>query len=154
MFYDEAIEHFNICNVFQGFIPIKPKPKQSFAMGKHGGFTPDVTKKYVQSLKKWWLQHWQCGLIEGTIYLKCCFCVKFRQTDAYAAEKVPLLLNMTQVDLDNLQKPLQDAMQGVVMRKDEQVCVLNSCKIRCNYVGTGVQIFTIRQNFKNIHRVT
>lgn len=148
MYYEEVLEHLKINEVFKGFIPIKPKPKQSFTMGKSGGFTPAATKKYVKSLSTWWSENWKKEFLVGTIYLQCCFCVKFRQIDRYIAEKVPLVLNMTQVDLDNLQKPLQDAMQGIVMRKDEQVCVLNSCKIRCAYEGIGIQISTVQQEFK------
>ena len=154
MYYNEVLKHLKISEVFKGFIPIKPKPKQSFTMGLSGGYTPTATKNYVKALQKWWKTNWRRDFLVGTIYLQCCFCVKFRQADSYAAERVPLVLNMTQVDLDNLQKPLQDAMQGIVMRKDEQVCVLNSCKIRCAYEGIGIQVSTMQQEFKNIYKVT
>lgn len=147
MNYDCIFERCRYNTLLSTFIPIRPIPKQSFLMGHGRGYIPKRLVDYVKALKTHLQGVWQGPPFNDPVMIKFCFCVKFRKCDDTFKSKAPFMLNVSQVDLDNLTKPIQDAMQGLLFNNDKQVCLTNACKVRCEHEGTGIDVYQVNQVF-------
>ena len=92
-----------------------PLPKQSFKMGRGGGYTPQATKDY-QELVSWMAKKCLADMghkpMQGNISVELYF---WRG-------------NKRKVDLDNLSKCVLDAMNGVIYEDDRQITALHLFK--------------------------
>lgn len=105
-------------------IPIQPKPKQSVRFSRTGSFQPREIRNYVDALR-WYIrsQHRQPPTdqplsIGITYYFQAAKSMK--KADI---ARLPLP-HVKRPDLDNLTKPVLDAMAGIVFIDDSQVCEL------------------------------
>lgn len=87
------------------FVEGNPVPKQSFKMGKHGGYQPKRVTDWQETVG-WTAKSRHRG----------------EPTDKrYAVKLIFYRKGKRKVDCGNLDKPVLDAMQGIIYIDDEQV---------------------------------
>ena len=135
----------NRTQLFTGFIPCIPLPKQSVKMGNGHGYVPKRIKDYCDFLRGWWKQHYDVQVHSGPIELEIVFCFPYRKQDFPYNRQVDFIFNMSRVDVENLCKPLLDSMHSIVFKDDKQVVMLNVAKIRQVISGIAIQVNEISQ---------
>jgi Holliday junction resolvase RusA-like endonuclease len=107
-------------------VDAEPVPKQSYRAVKGGGYT-DPRVKAWQELVSWRAKIEMNGRdpITGPVSMRVVFC----------------LSNRRRVDLDNLNKGVSDAMNGIVFKDDTQVVNLHLVKHVKKNPGILVQVY-------------
>lgn len=105
-------------------IPIKPMPKQSVRGGKFGVYQPAEIRKYVSDLK--WLikSQWRGGILSCPVVVSIKYYFKApKSTPKKILQSLELepRPHAKRPDLDNLTKPVLDAMSGICFLDDSQV---------------------------------
>jgi Holliday junction resolvase RusA-like endonuclease len=101
--------------MIQFHVPGNPLPKQSFKKSKKGGYTPKRIKEWEETVA--WTAKAAMGqqeLLQG----------KLQQELLQGKLKCDLVFvrdNRRRVDVNNLSKPVTDAMNGVVYDDDSQI---------------------------------
>jgi len=114
------------------YFPIRPQAKQSARMGFSGSVHADPKKKaYVGKLRAHVASLWAgkepaTGPVSLTIY----YCFKWPKKQKTRAERLGWDFYTSVPDLDNLSKPVKDALKGVAYLDDSQVVDLHVRKIR------------------------
>ncbi|HAG28821.1 MAG TPA: hypothetical protein DCL39_05140 [Alteromonas macleodii] len=129
------------------FVPGRPIAKQSFRVGRFGGYQPKrVTDfKKLASLianeaakKQGWVKH------DGPLHLELMF--RFRcPKSARKADKAVERWNTKRPDLDNIEKSITDGLDGL-MNDDSQICSKSSIKTIAPFgetEGTYVTVHTL-----------
>ena len=132
---------------FEVFIPIVPVPKQSVKIGKGHGYVPTRVTEYIEKIKTVVKGKYTGKPVKGLIGIELCFCFPFRTCDKQFASKFPYCISAIQKDLDNLKKPVFDAISGILIDNDRQICYDPACKIRTHKPGIGLVTYKIRQRF-------
>lgn len=109
------------------FLDIKPTPKQSTKFSNGRAYTPARLKKYVNDLKLLIKSQYKGDLLDTPIKIKRLH-FYFEPTKTMLKSKkirselacfvIPVIVKP---DLDNLCKPLFDAMEGVIFKGDQQI---------------------------------
>ena len=105
------------------FIPGVPVPKGRPRLSRHGVYTPRKTKNwesYVYMVAK---QHKPKELITSSIYIKLDFYMPWPKS-----KKFKVIKHVSRPDLDNLEKAVLDALEGVMFKNDSQIWMKDSTK--------------------------
>lgn len=124
-------------------INIVPQPKQSVQFSKRGfAYTPAKKRKYQKALKDAIAaSELPKELLEGPLAMGIEFCFPLTKSDTSTKKKRKKLEDnggwmpaSSQVigDLDNLMKPVSDALNGLVIVDDGHICVARLSKIKAN----------------------
>ena len=117
-------------NRIEFFVDTRPIAKQSFRMGRGGGYQPKrVTdfKKYAQVLaiaaakEQGWEKTGEPLMLDLTFYFKC-------PKSAKKADKEVIRWHTKRPDLDNIEKSITDALCDL-MEDDSQICSKVSRKL-------------------------
>lgn len=100
--------------VVRFFVAGTPISKQSFKMGKHGGYTPDHIKAWASSVQYEAMRFIQ-DKVDGDVFVKLYF----------------YMPNNKRVDLDNLSKNVLDAIKDICFGDDSSVTKLLLTKTVC-----------------------
>ncbi len=105
-------------------IPMVPSPKQSFRMGKRGGYQPARIAQNTNNLCHLMLQHRPDPPLSGALELDVVVQYRYRKSEPKKNRNAPII-KPNGADHDNLQKQLCDAMQtiGFFENGDEQIAV-------------------------------
>ena len=101
-------------------IAITPQAKQSVAGGKGKFYTPTRKRAYVDALRTYIMGSPPSRLLVGPVRLSVTFIWPYRKSTA-KRDRGGLIDKVTRPDMDNLLKPLKDAMSGVVYHDDSEV---------------------------------
>lgn len=135
--------------MYSGFIPVKPQPKQSMRIGQGRGFPDPKKAAYQRELARHIPE--VAVKLSQKVQLNVIFISKGRQSD----------LHQGRADVDNLMKPLQDALQGKLMQNDSQIVIGREAKL-CHPTIEGIYwevaaVFPfsdgIKQFFANLEKV-
>jgi Holliday junction resolvase RusA-like endonuclease len=96
------------------FVAGNPIPKQSFKMGKHGGYTPENVKAWSAQVQAEAMRYVQ-DKIDGNVFVKMYF----------------YMPNKRRVDLDNLSKNVLDSVKDICFGDDSTVTRLLITKSVC-----------------------
>ena len=120
-------------------LDVKLKAKQSTSFGKGHAFTPPEKRKYLKELVKLIKQSYSgpkfCGLIRITLI----YSFPWRKIDK-GRESLGWVLMSSHVDLDNLHKPVLDALEGILFNDDCKVVVSREMKIRSSFSGVAILV--------------
>jgi len=97
-------------------IKIKPQSKQSVRYSKNKFYTDPIKKAYVNALKQELRRQFTNQLIDKPIALSVSFVFAHRNKKLWGTYKT------TRPDLDNLLKPLKDALSETVIKDDSLIC--------------------------------
>lgn len=116
-----------------------PKPKQSVQFGRYGAFTSKEKREYVDNLVKD-LYNTSGNKFEDTVRITIVYCFPFLVKEAEWSFK------KTRPDLDNLTKPVLDALANKWLIDDAQVAVLQVKKIKYKFPCIIIKIDEIIEN--------
>jgi Holliday junction resolvase RusA-like endonuclease len=103
----------------------EPVPKQSYRATKRGGgYTPERVKTWQTLVKLKAREAWRRDPLTGPVAMR----VVFR------------LGNRRRVDLENLQKAIGDALNGVVYQDDSQITSLHLAKMLHEKPGVLIEV--------------
>lgn len=130
------------------FIPINPKAKQSFRFTKTGmKFQPADVIEYKNTLQSIIINQLPKGFVPFETGLYVIYHFKYpypknlsKKKKASLIEKFGKIFRSKKQDLDNLQKAVNDAMNGIVFKDDSLICVANSFKYYSDKPGTSIII--------------
>ena len=122
-------------------INIVPQPKQSAQFSKRGfAYTPAKKKKYQKALKDAIAaSELPKELFEGPLSMGIEFCFPLTDSDTKTKKKRQKLednggwmfaSSQRIGDLDNLMKPVSDALNGLVIVDDGHICIARLTKIK------------------------
>jgi Holliday junction resolvase RusA-like endonuclease len=102
------------------YIPITPMAKQSVRFNPQTGFAyqPAKVKKYVNLLKQILKSNRPPELFEGDLEIRICFSFKWLKSHTKKTRKLGWVFKRKKPDSDNLQKPLFDALNGIIIKDD------------------------------------
>jgi len=108
-------------NQWQCEIAITPQAKQSVRFIKNGRAYPDRGKaQYVNALRLYVMAHPPTAILQGPLSLSADFIWPYPKSWG-KKKRMGIHAKATRPDIDNLVKPLKDAMTGVVFQDDAQV---------------------------------
>lgn len=106
-----------------------PQAKQSVRFGNRRAF-PDTKKvKYVKALADAFKADYGGPPLKGMLRLTILYCFPWTQKQK-AMESLGWALTDKHVDVDNLLKPVKDALKKIIMDDDSQVVDVRARKIR------------------------
>lgn len=109
-----------------------PLPKQSFKMGKRGGYTePRIKAWQTKVAEEAGIAMFGKDMLRGKLEVNIFF----------------IRGDMRRVDLDNLSKAVLDAMNKIVYEDDKQVTALHLYK-GYNKDNPGIQVIVNQDNYK------
>ena len=111
----------------------EPLPKQSFRVGKGQGFQPERIKNWEALVRDYAALAVRHGPYKGAFEIALTF---YRYT-------------RYKVDVGNLEKPVLDAMNGVVYHDDDQVVKLHQAKCKAYtkaQAGVKVEIWRVEDD--------
>tara|TARA_B110000908_G_scaffold143818_1_gene173023 strand:- start:1845 stop:2309 length:465 start_codon:yes stop_codon:yes gene_type:complete len=122
-------------------IDIIPQPKQSTQFSKRGfAYTPAKKRKYQKALKDAIAaSELPDNLLEGPLSMGIYFCFPLTKSDTATKKKRQKLednngwifaSSQKIGDLDNLMKPVSDALNGLVIVDDGHICIARITKIK------------------------
>jgi Holliday junction resolvase RusA-like endonuclease len=122
-------------------VEIKPQAKQSVRFNRRTGRAfPDVVKqKYVADVVEQLKAQYVGAPICGHVRLTCVYSFPWTK-DTKSMVSLGWVLKADDPDLDNLQKPLADALNGVCLGDDAQIVCVQSIKVRSNLIGIAIKI--------------
>jgi Holliday junction resolvase RusA-like endonuclease len=136
-------------------IPVKPQAKQSVktAFYDKAGLrlkTPHVYRdpvkmKYVANLRTIIKEQWKVPKLICPLRMTVIYSRKIAKSKVTSLE---WFLDEARIDLDNLNKPLADAMQGLVFQDDSQLVEVRHRKIRVHQDSIFVLIEHVVPNRK------
>ena len=113
----------------------EPQAKQSMRFGGKSAWTDPKKKKYVKALSKAFKEQHVGRPLTGLLRLSVIYGFPFTQEES-AFLRLGWSLTDKCIDLDNLLKPVKDALKKIVMVDDSQVVDVRARKIR--YVEGGI----------------
>lgn len=122
--------------IFEHEFIIRPQPKQSVRSGKGRFFIDPKKKKYVEDIK----QEAQIFYGSEPTELPVCLDVVF-----YFNHKTKKGYHASRPDIDNLLKPLKDALSGIVYKDDSQICKIFAQKRYSKEARIIIKIATINK---------
>lgn len=126
---------------------LKPQPKQSTRFGKGRAFTSAKKRAYMKSLAEELSKHFTGSTpMAGDIRVSVLYAFPWRQSDPDVVRDLGWAFMNVRPDVDNLFKPLADAMQGVCFADDGQVVEVRARKIRSDDEGIAVRLDSVLRN--------
>lgn len=126
-------------------IPIRPMPKQSVRFNKKTGHTyqPPSVVKYVETLRAAISEVWEYKVTDLPLSIEVEF--SFRTPKSFPGWRRTLIdgepePRPVRPDIDNLTKPLLDAMSGIIYEDDAQVYHLSAKKQTATNDGISIVI--------------
>lgn len=123
------------------FEDIKPQAKQSVRFTRTGHAHPDRKKeKYVKDLVSMLRRGYNGPCIQGKVRLTVIYSFPWRKEDKpyRSLGWIPMVEKPDVVD--NLNKPLADAMQGICFTNDSIVVEIRARKIRSDLLGIMARV--------------
>lgn len=110
------------------WIPVSPVAKGRPRATKTGRvYTPAKTKQYEEAVAAAAAVSWGVRpVLDGPLEMKIFFMMPRRKSD----KGEDIIPHFQRPDLDNLEKALLDALNGIVFHDDAQVCLKRSAKMR------------------------
>lgn len=102
-------------------IPIVPVAKQSVRGGKFGYYQPKKKRLYQESVAYFVAQSKPPRRLQGALRLSAKFVFPYLKQHSKKARELGEILKTTRPDMDNLLKPLKDAMKYIVYDDDAQI---------------------------------
>jgi Holliday junction resolvase RusA-like endonuclease len=126
---------------------IKPQAKQTTRFTKFGhAFTPAKKRQYVADLVEMFKAH-EIKQFEGRLRVTVVYSFVWRKSDAKIAKKQSWAYMDKRPDIDNLFKPVADALQGSnVIKDDGQIVEVRVRKIRSPQDGIAIKIEQISEH--------
>lgn len=141
--------------MLQIIIPIKPLAKQSVRFTRSGiAYQPASSKSYCQSLKYYARSQYRGEPESGAIAVDVIF--TFPPLKSFTKKRMDALEDEPEIhckkpDLDNLAKPLLDAMNGILWVDDSQICQLSLSK---NIgIEMGIQIYVHQLDQDDVEKI-
>lgn len=107
----------------------QPRPRARAIPLKNGKHTAQVyhDKKHPVNAYRLTIadearKRWQNGIIEGPLRLDIAFIFPRPQRMVWKTKPMPRTRFTSKPDIDNLRKPVMDALTGIMWRDDSQVC--------------------------------
>lgn len=118
---------------FRTFIDCKPIAKQSVRTSKGHFYTSKKQADYVKKLKEIFKFRYKQVQLDGFVYIEIGYC--FGPRTIFGSS-----FYLGRVDLDNLTKPVLDAMSGIVFKDDKQVVHATLWKYRGHNQGLDIEV--------------
>jgi Holliday junction resolvase RusA-like endonuclease len=114
--------------------------------GKGGAYTDPKKKAYVNSIAAKVSVYSPSIRFTGSVYVGVIYCFGWRKSDKIT--DISIMRNMTaRPDLDNLQKPLFDALSlGGMLEDDASIVRTSTMKVRWMYEGIMLKICSASAN--------
>ena len=136
-------------------IDIVPQPKQSAQFSKQGfAYTPKKKRKYQKALKDAVAaSELPKELLEGPLAMRIEFCFPLTKSDTKTKKKRQILednggwiwaCSQRIGDLDNLMKPVSDALNGLVIVDDGHICIARLTKIKSKQPFIKIHVSQIK----------
>lgn len=120
-------------------IPVdRPQSKQSTQFGRGHAFTPPKKRKYLKYLAGQFKKCYTGEPLDGTFFLEVVYYFK-KGKEHYEGQ----LMNNCADVVDNLNKPVCDALSGVVIKDDRKFCGALVFKARSSKPRIEVSIFRV-----------
>lgn len=121
-------------------IPVKPMPKQSFKFTKAGlKYQPAEIRQYIRTLRYYAIKQYRGKMLTAPLAVRIVFTMpplqSFSNKRLLELETSPEY-HIKRPDVDNLTKPILDAMTGILWQDDSII----SCMIVEKYIGAAEQI--------------
>lgn len=123
--------------IFKSVFNTKPQAKQSVRFGMGRAFTPTQKLLYVKSLKETAKRNMRGKPSVLPLALRVVFTFPHKKKRG---------LHDKRPDIDNLLKPLKDALSGVAYKDDSQICNIDATKKYGESGKIEVEIFEISHN--------
>jgi len=125
------------------FLMVRPEPKQStsFDTRKKGkkAFTSRRKEKYVTGLAEQIKKQWNQPKIMGRVRITALYSFPWRSNDKVIRMMLWDLMS-TAPDIDNLYKPLADAMEKICFDNDSRVVCVQAMKIRSDKTFIAIRL--------------
>lgn len=129
--------------IFNCVFNIKPQSKQSTRFGMGRAYTSSQKLLYVKSLKEKAKRSMEGSCSPRPLILSVEFVFPHKKKRG---------LHNKRPDIDNLLKPLKDALSGVVYKDDSQVCSINAIKTYGELGKIKVKVFEVALNQEEVER--
>lgn len=126
---------------------VVPQAKQSTSFGRGRAFTSPKKRAYVSLLRKLAQEQFQKPPLDGFVCLTIVFSFPWRKSDTKTTRALRWTLMDQTPDLDNIEKPLKDALQGVVYLNDSSVVSVRKRKIRSKLTGIFLRVDIVKPNY-------
>lgn len=121
------------------WIPVKPEAKQSVRFRSGGGaYTDKKKKQYQGNLVAKIYPYVESMSFSGSVVVGVIFCFPWRKTDGVTDPSIMRAMPQ-RPDLDNLSKPLFDAMTQSGLLKDDSAIVRASI-MKCRWLYPGIAL--------------
>lgn len=132
-------------------IDIRPQAKQStqFSGKTKRAFTPAKKRRYVEAVTKLFRESYKGVKLSGCVRLTVIYSFPFSQLDLETGkDKLAWVFTAHPPDVDNLFKPLADAMSDFCFKNDAQIVDLRVRKIKAASVGIWIRVDEVMPNRK------
>ena len=131
------------------FADVKPEPKQStrFTLSGHA-YTSAKKRKYLEKLVQEFLRGIQKGFtqFEGRLRVTVIYAFPWRKSDSKLSKNQSWAYMDKRPDVDNLFKPVGDALQTAgIIKDDGQIVEIRARKIRTAIHGIAVKVEQISE---------
>ena len=127
------------------YAELVPQSKQSTRFGNGRSFTSPKKRKYLADLAKLLRASLTSDSISGRIRLTVLYCFPWRQSDKQLQRDLGWSFMDKRPDIDNLTKPLCDALQAVALEDDSQIVDIRARKIRVEVPCIAVRLDQIAE---------
>lgn len=111
---------------------LKPMAMQSVSFGRGQAYQPTKKVAYKRLISNIAKEQFSEELLTNALSIKCQF--------IFATKNKKLLLKTSRPDLDNLWKPIADALNGIVYVDDSQIVDLHLTKCYSNFNSITISI--------------
>lgn len=122
-------------------IKLQPVPKQSFRATKYGGYQTSKIKNYEHEIKKHVLSQIpdRYRMPEKDFPVEISYIFAYKLLKKHKNKNIDYV-KLTTPDIDNLIKPVNDALQGLIFYQDQQINKIKATKIHSNDYGIYLDI--------------
>lgn len=135
-------ESIKVLRTWYLYIELVPEAKQSvrFGGGKGKCWVDPKKAAYLKKLKKALKESYTGPVLKGMIRATVLYCFPWPESEVTTFGSLGWSLTDLHIDLDNLQKPLKDAMAGLIYTNDSQIVEIRCRKIRYHKGMIAVRI--------------
>jgi Holliday junction resolvase RusA-like endonuclease len=128
---------------WQDEFEILPQSKQSCGFGNKVAFTPTAKKRYVETIHILAMVHRPDRIFRGPVRMVVEFYFPYPET--WVGGRTERTWRTEDPDVDNLLKPLKDALAGVIYINDNQVVSIDARKYNGPWTGIKVDVQTLTE---------
>ena len=133
-------------HTWYAYAELVPQSKQSTNFGRGRAWTSPKKRQYLKDLAALLRKDLTGVALSGKIRLTVVYCFPWRQSDKAMQRQLGWAFMDKRPDIDNLTKPLCDALQSVALADDAQIVELRARKIRSDVPCIAVRIDTITEH--------